>query len=206
MTLDTPTANSTSSSRLQRRKARTRAAILEAATDLFTENGYEPTSIQQIADRADTGVGTVYGYFPSKEEILREVLRSTSDIAVERYHKVIQADTPSIERVCVAFRVFAEYVREHRSLLLAAIQSAGRRAPMDERILEWILKVYSSLIEEGIARGELRSVPVQAVVRTMVSAYTMATLGIGPWHDLENDPATEHDLESVVRALLEPAS
>ncbi len=60
--------------RLERRKARTRAAIIDAATALFHERGFEETSIQQIAERADTGVGTLYGYFGSKDQILREVL------------------------------------------------------------------------------------------------------------------------------------
>ena len=40
--------------RLERRKARTRAAIISAASKLFHERGYEDTSIQQIAELADT--------------------------------------------------------------------------------------------------------------------------------------------------------
>ena len=82
-------------SRLERRKARTRATILEAAGALFRDNGYEETSIQQIAERADTGVGTLYGYFASKEEMLHEVLRQHSDEAIERYQASVDESTPA---------------------------------------------------------------------------------------------------------------
>ncbi|MEO9254346.1 MAG: helix-turn-helix domain-containing protein, partial [Tepidiformaceae bacterium] len=75
--------------RLERRKARTRAAILTAASRLFHERGYEDTSIQQVAERADTGVGTLYGYFASKEDILRAVLDDQRDEAIARYQSSI---------------------------------------------------------------------------------------------------------------------
>ncbi|MCA9823169.1 MAG: helix-turn-helix transcriptional regulator, partial [Dehalococcoidia bacterium] len=67
-----------STTRLERRKARTRASILSAAEQLFGSRGYDDTSIAQIAETADTGVGTVYGYFASKAEILQAVLRDHS--------------------------------------------------------------------------------------------------------------------------------
>src|SRR4026209_1050501 len=70
---------------LGRRKARTRAAMVSAASSLFHERGYEETSIQHIAELADTGVGTLYGYFESKDEILREVLQTERDEALEAY-------------------------------------------------------------------------------------------------------------------------
>lgn len=47
-----------------------RAAIIEAATDLFTNGGYETTTIAHIAKKAGVAVGTVYLYFKNKQEIL----------------------------------------------------------------------------------------------------------------------------------------
>lgn len=50
-----------------------RREILTAATHLFREHGYDATSVQAIATRADVAAGTVYLYFPSKEAILRDI-------------------------------------------------------------------------------------------------------------------------------------
>src|SRR6476661_3984301 len=47
-----------------------REAIIEAATELFTTEGYETTTIAEVAKRAGVAVGTVYLYFKNKQEIL----------------------------------------------------------------------------------------------------------------------------------------
>ncbi|GHO92614.1 hypothetical protein KSF_026620 [Reticulibacter mediterranei] len=47
-----------------------RSAILDAARDLFTQKGYEETTIAEIAQAAGVAVGTVYLYFRNKHEIL----------------------------------------------------------------------------------------------------------------------------------------
>jgi AcrR family transcriptional regulator len=51
------------------KKQRTRRALSEAATELFAARGFEAVTIAEIAARADVGVGTVFNYFRSKEEL-----------------------------------------------------------------------------------------------------------------------------------------
>jgi AcrR family transcriptional regulator len=52
-----------------RRRARTRARLLEAAGSLFAEQGVEATTIAEITERADVGFGSFYNHFESKDEI-----------------------------------------------------------------------------------------------------------------------------------------
>jgi AcrR family transcriptional regulator len=54
----------------ERKRARTRRALIEAATDLFASRGYEQTTVAEIAAAADIGTRTFFGYFASKEELL----------------------------------------------------------------------------------------------------------------------------------------
>jgi AcrR family transcriptional regulator len=53
-----------------RKKERTRRALVDAATDLFATRGYEATTIADIAAAADIGTRTFFSYFASKEELL----------------------------------------------------------------------------------------------------------------------------------------
>src|ERR1700759_3652108 len=53
-----------------RKKARTRQAIIDAAAELFATRGYEETTIADIAAAADIGTRTFFSYFASKEEVL----------------------------------------------------------------------------------------------------------------------------------------
>ncbi|MCC7365936.1 MAG: TetR/AcrR family transcriptional regulator [Dehalococcoidia bacterium] len=188
--------------RLERRKARTRAAILDAAARLFQERGYDGTSIQHIAEAADTGVGTVYGYFASKDEMLREVLRTHSEQAVQRYRAAITGGTPAIDRVLMAFDVTAQFIREHRAVLLALVQTESRGRPEGEHPMSWLNQQFTVLIAQGIERGELRPVPVDATARLLVSTCSMAMLGIGAWAGREDDPDLPGELCQVIRAML----
>jgi AcrR family transcriptional regulator len=191
--------------RLQRRKARTRAAILEGAGSLFQQQGYEDTSIQQIAERADTGVGTLYGYFSSKEDILREVLRLNSDQAVQRYRAAVDESTSAVDRITTALATFADYIAENRTVLMAAFQVAVRRGFGDEQPVEWLLAAYKELLTDGIAAGTLAEVPVDATARMLLGSYLMAMLGIGIWRGRENDPQTRTELEALTRQLVSRA-
>lgn len=59
---------------LPAKKRRREARIVEAAAELFSGQGYEATSIEAIARRADVAVGTVYNYFQNKPALLMRVL------------------------------------------------------------------------------------------------------------------------------------
>jgi AcrR family transcriptional regulator len=54
----------------ERKKIKTRTAIREATYALIEEQGYEATTIEQIAERAEVSPSTVFRYFPTKEDIV----------------------------------------------------------------------------------------------------------------------------------------
>jgi AcrR family transcriptional regulator len=56
--------------RRQRRRDRTRAALMDAALRLFSEHGYDATTIEEITEAADVAPRTFFSYFSSKEEVL----------------------------------------------------------------------------------------------------------------------------------------
>lgn len=56
--------------RRERKKAATRALILQAAQELFLERGFDAVSVREIADKADVSPTTVFAHFPQKEALL----------------------------------------------------------------------------------------------------------------------------------------
>ena len=69
-------STSTPGKRVQQKEAR-RVAIIEAALEEFTSQGFTATKLEDVAVRAGIGKGTIYLYFSSKEELFEEVVRRT---------------------------------------------------------------------------------------------------------------------------------
>ncbi|MEZ3182375.1 TetR family transcriptional regulator [Streptomyces pimonensis] len=75
----------------ERKKIKTREAIRTAAYGLVREQGYDATTIEQIADRAEVSPSTVFRYFPAKEDI---VLTDEYDAALMEEFSARPADEP----------------------------------------------------------------------------------------------------------------
>src|SRR5687767_8026727 len=67
---------STPGKRVQQKEAR-RVAIIEAALEEFTSQGFTATKLEDVAVRAGIGKGTIYLYFNSKEDLFEDVVRRT---------------------------------------------------------------------------------------------------------------------------------
>ncbi|AEW98597.1 TetR/AcrR family transcriptional regulator [Streptantibioticus cattleyicolor] len=70
-------------SRRERKKRQTRQLIVETAMRLFAEQGYERTTVAQIAAAADVATKTFFNHFPSKEDVLLSDTRTGNAIALE---------------------------------------------------------------------------------------------------------------------------
>jgi AcrR family transcriptional regulator len=78
-------------SRIERRRRRNREALLSAAAEVIGEKGIDAATMSEITDRADVGVGTVYYYFKSKEELSVAVMEWMMGRLGSRIRKVTDA-------------------------------------------------------------------------------------------------------------------
>ena len=86
-----------------RKKLRSRAAIIGAASKLFREKGYVDTSLEDIAREADLSPGTVYNYFGTKGAILIAVIDDGDRDFIERQTEVIEQETGNLIEVISRF-------------------------------------------------------------------------------------------------------
>jgi AcrR family transcriptional regulator len=122
--------------RRERKKAATRAAILEAATALFLERGFDAVTVREIADRADVTPKTVFTHFPQKEALVFADER-------ERHERLVAAvrDRPSGVSVSDALKAhylaeIAELRTEPQSRILALME--GTPALIDYAEKMWL--------------------------------------------------------------------
>jgi AcrR family transcriptional regulator len=85
----------------ERKKARTRASLREHALRLFREQGYQATTVEQIAAAAEVSPSTFFRYFPTKEDV---VLQDDMDIRVLQAFDRQPPDLPPIPAIRAAMR------------------------------------------------------------------------------------------------------
>ncbi|MEZ7125224.1 TetR/AcrR family transcriptional regulator [Nonomuraea sp. AD125B] len=101
--------------RRERKKAATRAAILDAATALFLERGFDGVSVREIADKADVSPKTVFTHFPQKEALVF----SDED---ERHERLVAAVSGRAPGTTISDALKAHYLSE-----IAAMRSGPQR-------------------------------------------------------------------------------
>ena len=105
----------TAPGRRERKKAATRAAILDAATTLFLERGFDGVSVREIADKADVSPKTVFTHFPHKEALVF----SDED---ERHERLALAVSDRAPGTTISDALKAHYLCE-----IAAMKSGPQR-------------------------------------------------------------------------------
>jgi AcrR family transcriptional regulator len=88
-------------SRLDRRKARTRQALIDAAVRLIAEGRGDRASIQEITEAADVGFGSFYNHFDSKEQLFQ----AASEEVMERWGQMIDRASAGISDPAELFAV-----------------------------------------------------------------------------------------------------
>ncbi|WP_433561611.1 TetR/AcrR family transcriptional regulator [Nocardia sp. CA-151230] len=140
--------------RIDRRRERTRNALLGAARKFLSE-GRSAVSIQEITDAADVGFGSFYNHFDSKEQLFDEAVRSALQVYAELRDGIVELYDDPAEVFAVSFRMTGRLQRQMPEMVkvilhsgmsillreeglaprarrdILAAQEAGRFEPMD---------------------------------------------------------------------------
>ncbi len=194
-------------SRSERRKARTTAAILDAAERHFLDRGFQAAKVDEIADDADVAVGSVYNHFASKEGLYGALLERALDL-FETYMDDGVLEGPALEQLLdVAGRV-ARFGRERPGHMRLLVHPQPRHP--DAGLAEVVGSVYRSLadherrtaalIEAAVRSGDARPLDSRRAAAYLWSAWKGAlTLGT---HAEQAAPGDDRELRAVLEAGL----
>ena len=139
-----------------------RKRILEAATTEFAEYGFENTSIQQIAKKAEISVGSVYKYFENKEELFAMVVKENLSLLEEL---LLLHSTSNEDVIVKAEKVLKELLRfskKHPQLikLYNAITTGNNvefSRMLAERVESISARIYTDVITKAQLTGDVRN-------------------------------------------------
>jgi AcrR family transcriptional regulator len=154
--------------RRERRIAARQKRILEAASAIFIEKGYERATTREIADAADVSEGTLYNYFTSKRDLL---IGLCQEFAEETVEAILSIQAESAEDLLT--RVLAgrfQHVRSRRLLTLILHQSQ-----LDPEVHHYYVgQALARIISE--AEQQIRAMTADGVTRPVNPAIAARTL------------------------------
>jgi len=167
----------------QRRKQARPQELLDAALELFVEKGFSATRSEEVAQRAGVSKGTLYLYFPSKEELFKAVVRNNiSALIAEGQQIADHFDGPSAQLLRLLMQTWWQRVGDtHAGGIFKIIFAEVRNFPElaqfynDELILP-AHRLISGTLRRGIDRGEFRAVPVDEATHTLIAPMLFQAL------------------------------
>ncbi|OWZ83512.1 TetR/AcrR family transcriptional regulator [Natranaerobius trueperi] len=181
-----------------------RNQILTGAAKVFSLKGYHSTKIQEIANEAGVGKGTVYEYFDSKENLFIEMIR----IGTKKYQKIINdslSQPLSIwEKLTLVLEREANFLWENQEIARLILNSESRIV-IENELYDWLLEVRNSILEmyeaafkEAIERGEIRPGNVKLYAR-MLKGWEIEV--IGALILLENKKPEQEEINCLIQTL-----
>jgi len=169
--------------RWSRRKQHRPGEILEAAIACFAERGFAATRIDDVALRAGVTKGTVYLYFPNKEELFKAVVRESLVPLLEGFLGQLdpEHDDPE-EEIRRGVALFTEHVlKSPLRVIPKLIISEARNFPdlarfyLDE-VVSRARSFVTSAIRRGVEQGKFREVNAEHVFFSIIGPMLQAVL------------------------------
>ncbi len=160
----------------QRRKDARPQELLDAALALFVEKGFAATRSEEIAARAGVAKGTLYRYYPSKDELFKAMVRENLSIHIaESAAQAAQYTGPIAGLLNEMMRAWWAKVGDGNAGVVCKIMMIeARHFPelarfyVDE-VIQPSKALIGGLIERGIRSGEFRAVPIEATVHLLIA-------------------------------------
>jgi len=152
-------AQAAAEGRRERRKRELRGRIYESARELFLRQGFEATTVAQIAEAADVAQATFFNHFASKQALLHELSGEVSDHLEEMVARQLERPVPASERILGFALSVASDIGEARGLardVLLELLSSSARPGEAYPYLARAQGPFCELIRQGQARGEIR--------------------------------------------------
>lgn len=181
--------NGAKPSRQQQALAR-REHLIEVALQLFAQQGYEATSIKQIATSAGVAMGLLYHYFPSKNELMKAIWERHSFLPELRNILLLEGEQATAHVLLKVANGFSALVERKQLLFRIMVRESQTNIEVASHMQSVVGEGVASIatyLETRIAAGELRPHNTALTARTLMGTVLMthlARLPSRPWEEL----------------------
>ncbi|OIP34554.1 MAG: TetR family transcriptional regulator [Deltaproteobacteria bacterium CG2_30_66_27] len=200
--------------RREREKLTQRQEMLAAALALFSEKGYHNVSMQEVAQKAEFAVGTLYKFFRSKEDLYKALLVEMAGTFDNALRIAIEKPDPEIGKLRNYVKVKGELFRSNASMIRLYFSetqgaSCNINAGFDSEVRERhgkFLKKLATVFESGMERKQFRRIAdpysLAVALASITNAFLLLWLEDPARHPYPEDPDTI--LNILFKGLVDP--
>jgi AcrR family transcriptional regulator len=184
-----------------------RGKLLDSAEHLFAEQGYELTSIRQIASAAALNMSLINYYFGSKQALYQEVFKTRLEEMNLNLRAIAENKLSAAQKLNQFLTIYAEGYRSNtkfQRLLFREVLflAQSRIQEVIENYLSENRKMFTEIITAGIASGDFCPLNTSLVYMTMISAMTMAINESAADSQLAGRTASIAEVKSYLQQLI----
>lgn len=188
-------------------KEETRERILIKADALFRQYGFGKTTIGDIAADLDMSPANIYKFFESKSAIVEACAERNLSLMHADVERIMRSRKPALTRfeavILSIYRFHKELFRNERHIFRMVVQAIEEAWPCIQAHEAFLVSAIKSLLEEGIAAGEIRRGKPAELSQAIADALHIALyphLRVG-WNSNESEARVRAHLRFVLSAL-----
>jgi AcrR family transcriptional regulator len=196
--------------RRQRRKDARPSEIIEAAIAIFAERGFGAARLEDVARRAGVAKGTVFVYFPTKDDLFRAVAQTVLTSHLERLQgAAADLDRPIAELVPMLLMQAAAVIGEGRlPAMMRLLVSESRQFPdlarvWHDEVVSKVLGLLTMAIERAQARGEIKPGNARLYAFSIIGPMLASALFREVFRDTAPLPDVRELAEQHARTILD---
>jgi AcrR family transcriptional regulator len=186
----------------EKKKNKTRKALIDAAVKLFSQNGYENTSVDELAREAGVGKSTIYGYFHTKNEIFLAFCEDEIEYAFADLARKSDPNEPLTEQLLTLFMSQFRYVTSNydfgrilvREMIFPKALTLEKSRGLEERYLTALGEILTRAMERNELRDDLEPLFISG------HFYAFYLLILSSWYARRF--VREEEIEAALRTLL----
>jgi TetR/AcrR family transcriptional regulator len=194
--------------RRERARLAQKQEMLAAALDLFSEKGYRNVSMQEIAEKAEFAIGTLYNFFRNKEHLYKALIKEMAGRFEEALGKAIGAPGQEIEKLRNYVKTKGEVFRGNASVIrLYFAETLGAsyniQAGLDSELRErhdTFLRTLAAIFEGGMKRKRFRKIADPYHLAVALDSLTSALLLL--WLEAPDRHPYPEDPEAILNIIL----
>lgn len=179
-----------------------REYILNAAREIFSQKGFAETTMEEIAERAEFGKGTIYNYFPSKQDLFFTLIEDGVNAIIQLTTSVANKDITPVEKIEQLFREQLRHFQENVGLFrIVHLENKCLEFKQIHKKTSQVRDIVLKIIEEGMAKGYLKKGDPQ-MLRVMYSGFVHASIFLY-WSEIkQNVPLAEAEISEMLDYFL----